>query len=143
MFGSPSPASHQSPVLSLLYFVSLKTSRFPFYSPTMRSFFSVTANDNKLPNSFSGSSKHQRMPPSISLIWTLSQTHWPGFGFRIFFNIKVRISQFSCHAAVSETTAELTVELSDSLPGGLCPPLMKHAEWNFPHHPDRRLFFLT
>lgn len=100
------------------------------------------------------------MPPFISLIWTLGPTHTDrsldseferlrlesavitvacGLStkanqnvFYFVLNIK---TQNSPTAAVSETAAEL----SDSLPDGLCPPLMTHIQWNFPRHPDRRL----
>lgn len=113
------------PSCEFIVFRHLKNVQISFYSPTMRSFFSPTANDNKLPNSFSRSSRHQQMPPFLSLIRTLGQTHRPGFGFGVlktpigvlcrllslwfvvfqvkptkilfFLNIKVRISQFSRH----------------------------------------------
>ena len=60
LIGSLSPVSNHSPMASLLYFVSLNTPRFSFYSLTMKPALSPAANSNNLLNSYSRSQKNRQ-----------------------------------------------------------------------------------
>lgn len=72
--------AHLFPIRAQLWVYYISSARKPpdflFTLLQWDLFSSLTANDNKLPNSFSGSSKRERMPPFIPLIWTPDRTVW-------------------------------------------------------------------
>lgn len=81
-FGSLLPVSHHSPMVSLLYFVSLNAPRFAFYSLAVKPAFCPAANSNKLLNSFSRRQKKEHIP----LFSILSNSYKNTLFVQIFWN---------------------------------------------------------